>query len=118
MAASAATWTPVPGAPEVEIDLASLQPQRTGATAWLRWWGRPAMAPELAPKGLRIHRSALHTEFDCQRRTVRVLATNGYDGGGVPVLMSSVPGPVLPVREGDLAWAYDAVCEAARAGRF
>lgn len=118
LAASAASWTPVPGAPDVEIDLASLQQQRTVVTAWLRWWGRPALVPDLPLKGVRIHRSALHSEFDCQRRTVRVLATNGYDGGGAPVLMSSVPGPVLPVRDGELAWAYDAVCEAARAGRF
>lgn len=118
LAAGAATWTPVPGAPDVGVDLASLQQQRTVVTAWLRWWGRPALVPDLVSKGARIHRSALLTEFDCQRRTVRVLATNGYDSGGTPVLMSSVPGPVQPVREGDLAWAYDAVCEAARAGRF
>lgn len=120
-AASAAAWTPVPGAPDVQIDLASLQQQRTVVTAWLRWWGRPPLAPELAARGVRlprVHRTALLTEFDCSRRTVRTLATNAYDGGGSPVLMSSVPGPVLPVQGEELGWAYDAACEAARGARF
>jgi hypothetical protein len=122
LAARAASWTPVPGAPDVQIDLASLQQQRTLVTAWLRWWGRPPLAPELAAQGVqlpRVHRTALLAEFDCSRRTVRTLAANAYDGSGVPVVMSATPGPVLPVRGDELAWAYDAACEAARgAGRF
>ncbi|MBC5783811.1 hypothetical protein H8N03_12720 [Ramlibacter sp. USB13] len=118
-AAHAADWRAVPGAPDLQVDVASLQQERTRVTAWLRWWGRPAWVPELASwnaRGARIHRTALRTEFDCSRRTLRVLAAHAYDGSGAPLLMSSVPGPVLPVQEAELAWAYDAVCEAARAG--
>ena len=118
-AAQAAAWTAVPGAPEVAIDLTSLQLERSRATVWVRWWGRPAAAPELAVQrlgALRIHRSALRTEFDCAHRTMRTLATHAYDGGGAPVFMSSVPGPVRPVEGQELEWTYDAVCEAARAG--
>jgi len=118
--ALAASWHPVPGAPDVEVDLASLQQERTHVLAWLRWWGRPALVPELAAHGLRlprVQRTALRTEFDCSRRTVRTLAAHAYDGNGAPVYMASTPGPVLPVQGDELAWAYDAVCEAARASR-
>lgn len=117
--AAAATWTPVPGAPEVAIDLASLQLERTRVTVWVRWWGRPAVAPELAVQRLgpvRVNRSALRTEFDCGNRTMRTLATHAYDGAGSPVFMSSVAGPVRPVEGEELGWTYDAVCEAARVG--
>lgn len=116
-AARAGTWRPVPGAPDVEVDLASLQQQRTRALAWVRWWGRSALVPELAaaPR-LRIHRTAVLVEFDCAGRTLRGLAAHGYDGNGTPVFMSSVPGPVRPVRGQELEWTYDAVCEAARTG--
>jgi hypothetical protein len=117
--AGAASWTPVPGAPEVAIDLASVHLERTRVTVWVRWWGRPAIAPELAShtmRQLRVNRSALLTEFDCARRTMRTLALHAYDGAGAPVFMSSVPGPVLPVEGEELVWTYDAVCEAARAG--
>ena len=118
-AAHAAAWTAVPGAPEVAIDLASLQIERSRATVWVRWWGRPAAAPELAVQRLaavRINRSALRTEFDCAHRTMRTLAMHAYGSGGAPVYMSSVPGPVRPVEGQELEWTYDAVCEAARAG--
>lgn len=117
--AAAGSWTAVPGAPEVAIDLDSLQLERTRVTVWVRWWGRPAIAPELAVHRMgpvRVNRSALRTEFDCGNRTMRTLATHAYDGAGSPVFMSSVPGPVRPVEGGELGWTYDAVCEAARAG--
>ena len=116
--AAAADWQAVPGAPDVEVDLASLQQERTQVLAWLRWWGRPPLVPELAAHGMplpRVQRTAVRAEFDCSRRTLRTLAAHAYDGNGTPVLMSSVPGPVLPVQGADLGWAYDAVCEAARA---
>lgn len=117
-AAGAASWHPVPGAADVEIDLASLQQEGPRVQAWLRWWGRPALVPELAAHGVRlprIARTALRAEFDCTGRTWRTLAAHAYDGGGVPIVMSSIPGPVAAVRGADLEWAYDAVCEAARA---
>lgn len=116
-AAAAASWRPVPGASALDIDVASLQVQRTRVTAWLRWWGRSPLVPELAAQGPRmprVHRTALLAEFDCSRRTVRPLAASAYDGSGVPVFMSSVPGAVQGVEGEDLGWAYDAVCEAAR----
>lgn len=117
--AAAASWTAVPGAPDVGIDLGSLHLEGTRATVWVRWWGRPAVAPELAVQRLgqvRVNRSAVLTEFDCSRRTLRTLAMHAYDGAGSPVFMSSVPGPVRPVDGAELGWTYDAVCEAARAG--
>jgi hypothetical protein len=117
--ASAAAWTAVPGAPEVAVDLDSLHLERTRATVWVRWWGRPAGAPELAAQRIgpvRINRTAVRTEFDCGHRTMRALATHAYDGAGSPVFMSSVPGPVRPVEGEELGWTYDAVCEAVRAG--
>lgn len=117
--AAAASWTAVPGAPDVAVDLRSLQLDHGRVTVWVRWWGRPAVAPELAAHRLgqvRVHRSALLTEFDCGRRTLRTLAMHAYDGAGSPVYMSSVPGPVQPVEGAELGWTYDAVCEAARAG--
>ena len=119
-AAAAASWTRVPGAPEVDIDLASLRVERHVVTVWLRWPGRAAIAPELAgPGALRVNRSTVRTEFDCAHRTLRTLALHAYDASGVPVLMSSVPGPVRPVVGDELAWTYDAACEAARgAGRL
>ena len=116
--ASAAKWQAVPGAPDVEVDLHSLQQEGTRVQAWLRWWGRPALVPELAAHGVRlprVSRTALRAEFDCSRRTLRTVAAHAYDAGGLPVFMSSVPGPLTPVQGPDLEWAYDAVCEAARA---
>ena len=115
----AAHWLPLPGADTLEVDLASVQQERTLVTAWIRGWGRTPLVPEPAAWSARasqVHRTALRTEFDCGRRTVRVVAAQGYDARGTPVFMSSVPGPVQPVRDPDLAWAYDALCEAARAG--
>jgi len=118
-AVQAAAWTAVPGAPDVAIDLESLHFDRMLATVWVRWPGRPAIAPELAAEGMRkvrVNRSALRTQFDCGRRTMRTLAVHAYDGAGSPVFMSSIPGAVRPVGGGELGWTYDAVCEAARTG--
>lgn len=119
-AVSAATWQPVPGATELEVDLASLQQERTRVVAWLRWWGRSALLPAPVAAGSpRVHRSTVRTEFDCARRTLRPLAANAYDSDGTAVFMASGPGTVVPVPDGDLGWAYDALCEAARVhGRF
>lgn len=119
--AQAAGWRPVPGAQEVEVDPASIRLAGLRATAWLRWPGRPPHAlPEQAATGVpglpRIARTAVLTEFDCGGRSLRVLASNAYDAGGAPVSMSSIPGVSMPVRGSDTEWAYDAVCEAARAG--
>jgi hypothetical protein len=119
--AGAAQWQPVPGAPDLAIDVASLQQERTQVAAWIRWWGRPSFLPALAARtqAARVHRTLLRTVFDCSRHTLRVVAANAYDGQGVPVFMSSVPEPEQAVRDAELTWAYDAACEAARsAGRL
>lgn len=116
-AAVAADWQPVPGAPDLQVDVRSLQQERTRVLAWLRWWGRSALLPApVAARSPRVQRSTVLTEFDCSRRTLRALAANAYDSDGGAVFMSSAPGPVLPVPDGDLGWAYDALCEAARGG--
>ncbi|MES2941022.1 MAG: hypothetical protein V4864_25305 [Pseudomonadota bacterium] len=118
--ADAAAWRPVPGAQEVEIDITSIRQTGARVTAWLRWPGRPPHALPVAgvpdARQPRIARTAVLTEFDCSGRSMRALAANAYDSGGAPASMSSVPGPVLPVRGDDTLWAYDAACEAARSG--
>lgn len=119
-AASGASWRPVPGAPDIDIDLASVEFEGARVAVWLRTWGRSPLAPEAATHGLRpgrIHRTALRTEFDCGKRTMRVLAASAYDSSGAPLSSSGFAGPLLPVTGGDLGWTYDAVCEAARSVR-
>ena len=116
--AGAPSWQAIPGAGELQIDLASVQMEHGRVQAWLRWWGGSALVPAPTAYGARaprVNRTAVLTEFDCARRTLRPLASTAYASGGAAVAMSSVPGPARPVPEGDLAWAYDAVCEAARA---
>lgn len=120
--ASAASWRPVPGASDLDVDIASFQQEGTRVSAWLRWPGRSPLLLDVAAQvgpAARLHRTALRAEFDCARRTVRVLAAQGFDSGGAPLFMASVPGPVQAVAGADLSWAYDAACEAARsAGRL
>lgn len=118
--AGAASWREVPGAPEVEIALDSMQLERQLVLVWLRMPGRSTLAPDLAapaPRAPRIHRTALHMAFDCGHRTVRVLAATGYGATGAPLAMTSTPGRTRPVEGGEMGWAYDAVCEAARTER-
>lgn len=113
--ALAAEWRPVPGAAELEVDLASAQQHRALVTAWVRHVGQsrlPAMlqAPEKPARN--AYRTALLIQFDCDKRTLRTLALNAYNSSGAPVFMSSVPGPLLPLPgDMDLGWTYDAVCE-------
>lgn len=121
MAQAAPEWRAVPGAPDISIDIASLQAQRDGVSAWVRIAGSGrelgALRPE--PQGRKranVHRLVVHAQFDCRRRTLRILEAQGYLGSGAPAFMSSVPsaaGP-LPADEG-LGWTYDAACEYARA---
>ncbi|MGE4241169.1 hypothetical protein [Ramlibacter sp.] len=117
-AAMAATWRAVPGAPELDMDIASLQADRSRVDVWLRWRGRSPLVTEtatFAARSPRIHRTSVLVEFDCARRVLRTLAASAHDAAGRPVYMSSVPGEPAQIREEDLAWAYDAACEAARA---
>ncbi|RYY95562.1 MAG: hypothetical protein EOO24_22665 [Comamonadaceae bacterium] len=119
--AQAAAWRPVPGAPDIEMALGSLQVERAQVVVWLRWPGRHPLVPELASqaaRGARVSRTALHTEFDCSRRTMRILAATAYDAAGTALFMDSTPRPARPVEGADLGWTYDAACEAARAERL
>jgi len=118
-AAAAASWWPVPGAPELALDLGSLRQEHARVTVWVRWWGWPVAVVALQPQVTRpprATRSVVLAEFDCAHRTLRALATHAYDAAGTPILMSSVPGPWLPVQGEELGWTYDAVCEMARTG--
>jgi hypothetical protein len=115
-AALAAEWRVVPGAPDLEVDLASAQQNRAVVTAWVRYVGRARFAAGLqaglAQKPPVAYRTAMLLQFDCEKRSLRALALNAYDSGGVPVFMSSVPGPVLPLPgDADVVWAHDALCE-------
>ena len=115
-----ASWRPVPGAPDVDIELGSIQVEHPRVVVWARWWGRHALLPELATQGVRpprIQRTALRLEFDCSRRTMRVLAANAYASSGAPTFMTSTPEVVRPVAGDDIGWAYDAACEVARSDR-
>ena len=119
-AAADAAWRPVPGAPDVDIELGTMQVEHTRVVVWARWWGRHALLPDVATQGARpprIQRTALRLEFDCGHRTMRVLAANAYASSGAPTFMTSTPEAPRPVAGDDLAWTYDAVCEAARSDR-
>ena len=120
--AGATAWRAVPGAPEVEIALGSMQLEGQLALVWLRMPGRSTLTPDLmpvaqGPRAPRIQRTALHAEFDCSHRSLRVLAATAYDGTGAPLAMTSTPGRTRPVEGDEMAWTYDAVCEAARTER-
>jgi hypothetical protein len=117
--AMAERWSAVPGAPELAVDLGSLRQEHARVTVWVRWWGWPATVVALSPqlaRPPRVTRSVVLTEFDCTGRTLRAMAAHAYDASGTPVLMSSIPGPLLPLQGEELGWTYDAVCEMARNG--
>lgn len=109
-------WWPVPGAGEIEVDLRAVEQERGVVIAWVRYPGSEPIArgwtpaPTGRPRG--VHRTVLHTEFDCHKRTMRTLAAQATNSSGAPIFMSSVPGPLMPVPDVDaMAWVYDAVCE-------
>lgn len=115
--ASPPQWTPVPGAPDLEIDLQSLRPEASGGVAWIRAWGASPLLPELARLPARsrdVRRSALLTQFDCSRGHIRILAASTYGGDGRPLSMASTAGAWQPSVDAEFGWAYDAACEALR----
>jgi hypothetical protein len=118
--ASAAQWRVLPGTNEVDVDLASIRHERTRVTAWLRWWGRSPLVtetPVFAALRTRVYKTAVQVEFDCSARRWRTLAFSAVDSSGFPVALDSTPGPRIAVVDGDIGWAYDAVCEVVRAGK-
>ena len=116
---AAPTWRALPGAPDLSVDLTSIRHDGTRVVAWLRWWGRPA--PGLVPARdgappANAHRTTGEVSFDCNARTATLLGTTTYDARGKALTMSTIPGPRVSVVDGDLGWAYDALCETLRSG--
>jgi hypothetical protein len=116
---AAPDWRPVPGAPEMDVDVALVQQQANVVTTWVRIAGASGLAVRLAgaagarPPAQRRH--LLLADFDCAARTIRTQAVVGYDAAGRLLASSSVPGPVVPIPADEvLALAWDAVCDLAR----
>jgi hypothetical protein len=112
-------WRPVPGATDMDVDVALVQQQGNVVTTWVRAVGTSGLAARLAgvggvrPPAQRRH--VLLADFDCAGRTIRAQAAVGYDAAGRLLASSSVPGPVVPIPgDEDLALAWDAVCDLAR----
>lgn len=112
-----ARWSAVPGAPEVLLDLPSVQFRGATVRAWVRNLpGGVPVQPVSAGTGALHHRTAVLTQFDCQARTLQVLGTLAYDAAGKPLASASLPGRPAPVPPGEaMGWLYDALCEGARA---
>jgi hypothetical protein len=115
--ARAADWQPVPGAPDIAVDLASMETRGATVTVWVR--GLPLttvsrMAASL-PVGVKWHRTLARLQLDCRSRGASVQAVLGYDGAGRLVHSSSVPSAraALPA-DGELGALFDAACELAR----
>ncbi|MBA2964426.1 MULTISPECIES: hypothetical protein [Ramlibacter] len=118
-ASAAPDWRPVPGAPDLDVDVAFVQQQGSVVTTWVRSAGTTGLAARLAGQGgIRPpaqRRQVLLADFDCATRTIRAQAAVGYDAAGRLLASSSVPGPLVPIPgDEDLALAWDAVCELAR----
>jgi hypothetical protein len=118
-AAVAPAWRPVPGAPDLDVDVGLVQQQGNVVTTWVRAVGASGLAARLAGTGgVRApaqRRQVLLADFDCAARTLRVQAAVGYDMAGRLLASSSVPGPLVAIPgDDDFALAWDAVCELAR----
>lgn len=112
-------WRPVPGAADLDVDVGLVQQQGAVVTTWVRAVGAAGLAARLAvgagARSPALRRHALLADFDCAARTVRAQAVLGYDAAGRLLASSSVPGPVVPLPDGDdLLLAWDAVCDLAR----
>jgi hypothetical protein len=118
-ALAAPDWRPVPGATDMDVDVALVQQQGNVVTTWVRTIGTHGLAARLSGNGaarpVSQRRQLLLADFDCGTRTVRTQATVGYDGAGRLLASSSVPGALVPIPgDEDLALAWDAVCDLAR----
>jgi hypothetical protein len=118
-AVAAPDWRPVPGAPDMDVDVNLVQQQGNVVTTWVRTVGTTGLAARLSslggarPPAQRRH--LLLADFDCAARTIRTQAAVGYDAAGRLLASSSVPGPVVPIpADEDLALAWDAICDLAR----
>lgn len=117
-------WRPVPGAPEVEVDLAGSRVHAGTLTAWVRLASGPGAPIALQRLAVQAagplpphHRTAMLVQVDCRRQGLRVEAVQAYSAAGTAVFMSSTPGPRLRLPdEAAAGWVYDALCEWMRAG--
>ena len=113
-------WLAVPGAAELQVHAGSLDQHNGLVTARVRLAGSTRLMRGAAfePVG-RLgahHRRVVSLQFDCMRRTVRLLDTQTFDARDRPLSMDATPGPVVPLPGDESAgWLYDAVCELARA---
>lgn len=114
-AAAGPSWHPVPGAPDLQLDLSSVQQQHQLVTTWLRTPGRSFLLAAEA-RLPRISRTVVLAQFDCANRTIRALAANAYDGDGRTLFHSTLPQPARRIEDPELGWAYDALCELRKAG--
>ena len=115
--ARAADWQPVPGAPELAMELESMQARGASVTVWVRGLALDTVSRVAAPWPVdaKWHRTLARLQLDCRSRSAQALAVLGYDGAGRLVHSSSVPSArqALP-GEGALASLFDAACELAR----
>ncbi len=115
--ARAADWQPVPGAPDLALELESMQARGASVTVWVRGLALDAVSRVAAPLPVdaKWHRTLARLQLDCRSRSAQALAVLGYDGAGRLVHSSSVPSSrqALP-GEGALASLFDAACELAR----
>lgn len=114
------SWLPVPGAPELAIDAASIDVRGSVVSVSVR--GSPSTllqhqaAAGTGAKPVGWHRALVRLQFDCGQRQMRTLGVVGYDRAGQAVHSSAVPSKTMPVpQDGVIEGVYDASCELGRA---
>jgi hypothetical protein len=115
--ANAADWHPVPGAPELALDLETMQMRGAAVATWVRGLPLTAIARigVPLPPGAKWHRTLARLQLDCRSRTAQALGVLGYDSAGRLVHGSSVPGARSELApDGELIALFDASCELAR----
>ena len=114
---AASDWQPVPGAPDLQVDLATMQARGASVELWVRGLALKTVARMDASVSTtaKWHRTMARLQMDCRTRVGQGLGVLGYDSRGRLVHASSVTSArfALPA-EGDLAALYDAACELAR----
>ena len=110
-------WQPVPGAPQLQLELASMQARGAVVEVWVRGLGigSVALLASHAVPPARGHRTLARLLLDCRTRKGQGLGVLAYDAAGRLVQASSVPSATFAwPAEGELAPVYDAACELAR----
>jgi hypothetical protein len=115
VASAGSAWSPVPGAPQWELDLASVARDGQVVWAWVRGTGRdaPLLDAPLA-KGA-VWRNVVRAQVDCVAGSVRPLAAIAYAPSGAILDARPLPAMRAVPLEGATLWLRDTLCEAARA---